>query len=55
MHYAIKQSDVYIQFLQAHQLCNVIKYLQELAHSFGIDKDKISSTNDTKYFEEEEV
>lgn len=57
MHYAISQSPVYIRFLQAHQLRNVIKYLRELAHSCGLDRysDKISSSNDTKDSQEVEV
>lgn len=57
MHYVINQSPVYIRFLQAHQLRNVIKYLRELAHSCGLDRysDKISSSNDTKDSQEVEV
>lgn len=57
MRYAFNQSPVYIRFLQAHQLRNVIKYLRELANSCEQDRysDKISPSIDTKNPQESEV
>ncbi|XP_057857330.2 uncharacterized protein LOC131066556 isoform X1 [Cryptomeria japonica] len=57
MHYEIKQSPVYIRFLQAHQLRNVVKYLRDLAHSCGLERysDKISTQNISEDCQEADV